>query len=556
MLRSLKFQISLLAFLPCIIIALLGLYTEISSTHLIEDKVSKMTHDNILKIEKKRLKTVIETTESLLKPYLEQPGKSGLKNALEFLNQLHYDGKKGYIFTYDIDGTRLQSASGKGIGKNYINNQDSKGNYITKNIIAAAKDQTGYSTYYFPKLGETEVSPKYTYSRLIKKWDIIISTGFFIDDVDEAQQEIDSAVIKIVDETIINSVILTSLVFIVIGICVFFAINKIYHPLNTLSVSVSGLAGGEGDLTTTLPSSHISILDKIAKGFNLFLAAMANDVKNLKLTSSELNNIANLSSEQQVNLENLANQQKAETIQVATAIDEMSSTSAGIANTAEQTRKSAKTVEQEMQGVLLQVNVSNEQLNNLNALMQGVEGSVAELGDNVTLIHSVLGVIQSISEQTNLLALNAAIEAARAGEQGRGFAVVADEVRNLAKRSTDSTVEIKGILEKLQNSAEKTATDMNSSDQQRKVVTEAMSAIRDLIGKSNMGIQQLSEMNEQVATAASEQSTVSDEIAERINGIAMIAEDIGNSSTSARTQFESLKQQSKLIADMTQKFTV
>jgi len=283
---------------------------------------------------------------------------------------------------------------------------------------------------------------------------------------------------------------------------------------------------------------------------------MGDDIRNLKVTSNELNNIANISSQQQINLENLSNQQKSETIQVATAIDEMSSTSNEIANTAEQTRSSAHSVEKEMQGVLQQVQVSNDQLENLNKLMVGVENSVTELGDNVNLISSVLSVIEGLSDQTNLLALNAAIEAARAGEQGRGFAVVADEVRSLAKRSQESTIEIKEILEKLQSSTKKTVHDMALSDKQRIVVTEAMGRIREIIGGSNIAIKHLSEMNIQVATAASQQSAVSSEIAQRINGIASLADEIGHHSTEVSTQFKSLEKQSKLIIDMTNKFTV
>ena len=556
MLRSLKVQIYLLVFMPFIFIASVGLYNEVNSTRAVEAKVSEMTRLSTLAIEKKRLVTVIESANAIIKSYVEQPGTTGLKAALALINQLRYDDGKGYIFTYDLNGVRLQSGSGKGLGKSFWNNQDKKGNYMVQNIIAAAKDGSGYTKYYFVKSGDTEPSPKYSYSLLIPKWNIVISTGFYIDDVNRIQKEIDDAVLDIVDGALIEGFILFVIVFVIAVIVVFFAINRLYLPLNNLSQSVSGLADGRGDLTAILPSSPITLLDKIAKGFNAFIGAMATDISSLKNTCDELNSIAHLSSGQQARLEALSNQQKDETAQVAAAIDEMSSTSNEIAHTAEQTRESANAVEKEMQGVLRQVEVSNEQIESLNHLMKGVEGSINELGSNVALIHSVLSVTQGISEQTNLLALNAAIEAARAGDQGRGFAVVADEVRNLSKRSQESTIEIKEILDKLQDSAEKTVQDMARSDEQRAVVTEAMGRIREIIGNSNKAIQQLSDMSVQVATAATEQSSVSTNIAERINGIASLADDIGSGSTAARAQFESLEQQSKLIAEITDKFTV
>jgi len=556
MLRSLKVQIYLLVFVPFILIAIIGLYSQIHSTDELKVKVGDVTRTNTLEIEKKRLVSIVEAATSILQPYIAMPDESGLKDALALLSTLRYDDGAGTIFTYDLKGVRLQSSTGKGIGKNFWDSKDKKGNYIVRNVVAAAKSGEGFTTYYFIKPGDEEPSPKYSYSILVPKWGIVVSTGFYIDDVDEALERIDTEVVKVVDSAISGSIMMFIIAFVIVAFVVFIAINRLYRPLNDLSASVKGLASGEGDLTASLPSSHISLLDQIATDFNTFIGSMATDIRGLKNTSGELNHIAELSNEQQAKLETLSNDQKHQTVQVATAIDEMSSSSNEIASTAEQTRESASAVEKEMQDVLKQVQVSNDQIESLNNLMSGVEKSVTELGDNVNLISSVLSVIEGLSEQTNLLALNAAIEAARAGEQGRGFAVVADEVRSLAKRSQDSTIEIKEILEKLQASAERTVQDMSRSDQQRAVVTEAMERIRDIVSSSNDAIQQLSEMNVQVSTAASEQSTVSAEIAERINGIASLADDIGSGSSEAREQFASLEKQSKLIADMTDKFTV
>lgn len=357
------------------------------------------------------------------------------------------------------------------------------------------------------------------------------------------------------NSVLIKNILITVGVTLFIIVIVYFTVAALYRALETLRNSVADLANGNGDLTSVLPYSFIDLIDEISQNFNRFLASLNGDIKHLKETITELNHITKASSDQQLMLIQSVNTQKEGALQVAAA-DEMSSTASDIANNAETTRLSAESVNTQTKDVLHHVEMSNEQLENLNALLTDVEKSVTELGGNVDSIHSALGVIQSISEQTNLLALNAAIEAARAGEQGRGFAVVADEVRTLAKRSQDSTVEISGILEKLQASAAKTISDMERSVDQRNKVLEATSNIRSLISSSTESIENLTFLNIQVATAATQQSAVADDIAKNINEIVVLADSVSHSAEESSRQIAGLQVQSDLIDKITRKFKV
>lgn len=555
MLSSLKLRIYFLAFVPFLLIAIISAVTQIHTLDSVNDGISSLVRDATIETEKKRLVTVIDSSISLIQPEINKPGTEGLEGALALLKTYKFDGGDGYLYAYDTKGMRLMHGAGAQL-VNVIDLKDQYGNFIIKDIIDTATIGNGFSEFYWPKPGEKEAIKKYGYAVYIKKWDVVIGTGFYIDSADKITSEINHSMGMIQRDSLFVAFAILAGVFAMLAGMVLLSSRTVLGPLDTLSIAVKQLANGEGDLTRKLPSSSIDILNQISSDFNTFLATMSVDISHLKRSSSALIGISVKSNEQRKKLTKVSDRQINETNLVASAIEEMKANSNEIAGNAESTRLSAESTEKEIQQVLLQVQLSSNQLEELSLVLNTVEQSIGVLGANVDEINLVLGVIQGISEQTNLLALNAAIEAARAGEQGRGFAVVADEVRGLAQRSQQSTIEIKDILDKLQLSAIKATEEMSESLKRREAVVEAMANINEIIHSSSQSIRNLTQMNVQVSTAAYQQSQVASDIAKNVVGIAELAKNIGEDSSHTAEQMALLEDQAHVIKEVSDKFKV
>ena len=313
----------------------------------------------------------------------------------------------------------------------------------------------------------------------------------------------------------------------VISTCaLYYVMVLILAPLRGLHHSLMEINRGEGDLTKRLPVLTTDEFGKVSEQFNSFIGHLQTLIKDVQGLSSTINENTNLTANTASSASKQLVTQLSEIDQLATAMHEMSATAHDVANNAQQAAESASNADHSAENGAGIVTQTSQSIGQLSTALDGTVQTINELATYSNNIVDILTVITGIAEQTNLLALNAAIEAARAGEQGRGFAVVADEVRALASRTQDSTKEIQKMIDQLQSGvkrAEETiarskAEAGNAADISLKA-DEALSAIRE-------NIKEINNMNIQIATAAEQQSATTEEINRNTTNIRNITQQV------------------------------
>ena len=471
------------------------------------------------------IKSVLQGVHATLSEYAEQEKAGKLtreqaqKAAAEAIGMVRYGGKDGkseYVYAFTTEGVGIYHVIKERIGQNMLDKiKDAQGNYTWKDILAAAKQSPGgaFNTTLSPRLGQQGTFPKLGFVMLFEPWSWVLGTGVYIDDIDAEFQS------RLLGD-LVTAAVLIALIGVLGSIIARGVLRQVGgEPSDAIRV-MSRVAAG--DLSGSMP---VAPAGSILASMNEMVLSLRSMVAEISGNSQQLTHGAEQIGTASREVAIASQRQSDATASMAAAIEEMTVSVNHISDRSSETQK----------GSLLSVSLADEgcaRVETASYDIQQIAESVRDASERIgkldaraQQISSIAGVIKEIAAQTNLLALNAAIEAARAGEQGRGFAVVADEVRKLAERTSVATVEIEQMISGIQSDTVEVVGVMDAALPQVQAGVEAAEGAATSLRQIKDGAQSTLDSIRDVADATHEQSVASTSIAQRIEEIASMVDE-------------------------------
>jgi methyl-accepting chemotaxis protein len=400
----------------------------------------------------------------------------------------------------------MHPANPKLDGQNLSAIRDPDGFAVFNEFVSLAKAKgAGIINYRWPKPGAEAPVAKTSYIQLFEPWGWIIGSGVYVDDV---QAEFNGQVWK------------TS--FIGLGIALVMALlvsliaRSIVRPLQDAVNAMGNIASGESDLTHSLDTHGRDEVTQLAQHFNTFTAKLRQVVSQLQACANALGQSSTELGNNASQAHDRSQQQSQQMELVATAINEVTYGVQDVAKNAEHAASEMRDAQAQAQQGQVNIDGSLQRIDQLSTTISQAVEVIRTLSSESTQIGGVLEVIRSIADQTNLLALNAAIEAARAGEQGRGFAVVADEVRLLAQRTQKSTAEIQAMIERLQGHSEAAVKVISDSHSASQLTIEQAGQAGASLTAIGQALHNLNGLNASIASATLQQAHVVEDINQNV----------------------------------------
>ena len=488
------------------------------------------------------IKQLVESAFAIVKHNHSQIGiglteEEAKKKSLDAIANMRF-GEDGYFWVNNIKGVLVMHPINPELnGVDISQSKDANGKkHMLEIIDVAQKEGGGTVTYAVPKPDSEESYNKIVYVKYFKDWDWVIGTGSYTDDIDTAIHD------QLYGAGLVNGGLL-----VVIVLLSWVIIRSISLPLGGAVESIDKISHGQIDLAYRLDESGNDEISEVNVNLNNLLGTVGDVINEVNASCSQLGDTSLSLTSASDKTDQEMNRQLHAVEYLVRAMNEMLETVNNVANNATRTAESATKANEETKVGRDIVEVTQQSSKDLLELVEQSMEKAKLLAEGTKDIGTVLDVINGVAEQTNLLALNAAIEAARAGDQGRGFSVVADEVRVLAQRTQDSTTQIMDIIERLEDGAEGTINSLGEIEQKAsKTAEDSIRANEALHGISD-AVSLISGMNNQIASAAEEQSLTSQEISRHVNDI----EEITNNT---KASLEETKSAVRGVDQVTDKF--